>query len=102
MNSWCVNGSDELECLAAIISLYARVVLLNLLFDVRELVLQVLTPLPFFQIRGVLKTREKEANYILLSFIVMECLYIRNVLSGSQRISRKFIGGLLYGEYSNT
>lgn len=81
MNSWCV-------------SFYARVVvvLLNLLFDVRELVLQILTPLPFFQIRGVLKTREKEANYILLSFIVMECLYIRNALSGSQRISRKFTG----------
>lgn len=61
MNSWCI----KLQCLAVITSFYALIVLLNLLFDVRELVLQVLTPLPFFQICGILRTRKKkDVNYM--------------------------------------
>lgn len=55
INSRCI----KLQRLTVITSFYALIVLLNLLFDVRELVLQVLTPLPFFQICGVLRTRKK-------------------------------------------
>lgn len=59
-----------------IISRCSLIVLLNLLFNVGELVLQVLTPLPFFQICGILDTKGKKTNkfHILASFIQIKSL----------------------------
>lgn len=62
INSWWVGGSVELQHWVAGVSVCGVVVLLNLLFDMRELALQVLTPLPFLQICRVLNTKKIRKN----------------------------------------
>lgn len=60
MTANCVDGSVKPQCLVALVSVYGFVVLLNLLFYVGQFALQVLTPLPFFQVCWILKSRKTD------------------------------------------